>query len=589
MSTAASSTERPSNPLALLLQLRWTLLLRNYSRSRKNLFGLAFTALFFGPISVFLAVLVYEFGHDSAQVALLVSRAALAIIYGLWIAAPLLGFPLNESNDPSRLFVYPVTLRTILIAGVLGSVIEPATLLAVPVCVAVAQLFCHSLLSVVIAFLAVGLFMLHTLAVAQLLLLSLIGLLRSRQFRDVTIVLLPLCAVGAYIGQQALTRGLVGGGAVGTISHLEIWRVADWLPPGWAVHACIDAAGGRLASALALLLALAAAVIIPFPLASAALSRLYSGERGSAPAVARSQNSQLTRVSNARTSPRAASAEFAGSDIAALGTKERIYLVREPQYKALAVNALYTMAVVLFGFGVGFGRHSAPTDDFLRQAHGTYRAMGTSFHILDAILMVRALLIPSLLLLATTQLVFNIFGGDGSAITVLLTFPTPRLRLILAKNLAYAPVLIALGVVGAAASALLLHAADRLVLELAWVLAATLVIVGVGNLVSVRFPTRMIVRGQRFKSGGNVAYGGARGCAYAYLQTACYFGALAMLIPAAAAFILPPAFGDNKLLWAMVPLALIYAGIIYWIATQWAASLLARREPDLIAALVSDE
>ena len=311
MSTEASSTERPFNPLAILLHLRWTLLLRTYSRSRKNLVGLALTALFFGPISVFLAVLIYEFGHDSAQVAPLVSRAALAIIYGLWIAAPLLGFPLNESNDPSRLFVYPVSLRTILIAGILGSVIEPATLLAVPVCVAVALLFCHSVLSSVVAFLAVGLFMLHTLAVAQLLLLSLIGLLRSRQFRDVTIVLLPLVAVGAYIGQQALARGLIGSGAVGTISHLAIWRVADWLPPGWAVHACIDAAGGRIASALALLLALAVVVVIPFPLAAAALGRLYSGERGSTPDAACSRNSRLTHASNARTSPKAASAEGA--------------------------------------------------------------------------------------------------------------------------------------------------------------------------------------------------------------------------------------------------------------------------------------
>ena len=583
-----SPKQRASNALVLLLQLRWTLLLRTYSRSHKNLFGLAITALVFGPISVFLAVLAYEFGHDSAQAALLISRAALTIIYGLWIAAPLLGFPLNESNDPSRLFVYPVPLRTILVAGVLGSVIEPATLLAVPVCVAVALLFCHSVFSAVIAFLAVGLFMLHTLAVAQLLLLSLIGLLRSRQFRDITIVLLPLVAVGAYVGQQVLASGMIGN-AFGTISRLGVWRAADGLPPGWAVRACIDAAGGHLVSALVLVLALAAVVIIPFPLAAAALSRLYSGERGSMPSAARIPTAQLRRVPGAQTSPTAASAKFGGSDIAALGNKERIYLVREPQYKALAVNALYTMAVVLFGFGVGFGRHSGPANDLLRQAHGTYFAIGISFHLVDAVLVIRALLIPSLLLLATTQLVFNIFGGDGSAITVLLTFPTPRLRLILAKNLAYAPVLIALGLIGAAASVIFLHAADMLVIELAWVLAATLVIVGVGNLVSVRFPTRMIVRGQRFKSGSNVAYGGAQGCAYAYLQTLCYLGALAMLIPAAAAFIVPPTIGNEMLLWVTIPLALIYAGIIYWTATRWAASMLVRRETDMIAALVSDE
>ncbi len=586
--SAPTAAEQRPRLLKVLLWLRWILLLRTYNRNRKNLLGLAFTALIFGPISIGAATFVYLYGHDSPGAALLISRAALAVIYVIWIGAPLLGFPLNGANDPSRLFVYPVPLRTILAAGVLGSVIEPTTLLAIPVCIAVAALFCHSALSTIIAVAAVTLFMLHTLAAAQFILLSLIGLLQSRRFRDVTIVLLPLIAVVAYVGRQLVAQRIIGG-SYEAYALAGLWRIVDLFPPGWAAHACADAVDGRYLPAFGLASALAAAVIVPIPLAAAALGRLYRGERGSLPGGARVPATARRGLSSAPASSAGAAAEFGGGDVAALARKERIYLAREPQYKALAVNAVYTISVILFGFGVGFGRHGNAADDLLRQAQNTIQLGGVTLHLLNAILIARALLIPSLLLLATTQLVFNIFGGEGSAITVLLTLPTPRLKIIFAKNLVYAPILMALGLIGVVASVVILHTADLLALELAWVVMAALVVVGVGNLVSVRFPMRMIVRGQRSKSGGNVAYGGARGCAYAYLQTFCYIGALAMLAPAAGAFILPPALGHAGLLWLTVPIALAYAGIIYVLATRWAASMLVRREPDMIASLVADE
>ena len=63
--------------------------------------------------------------------------------------------------------------------------------------------------SAVLAVLALGLFLFHTLSLTQALLLMTAGVLRSRRFRDLMMILIPLFWMGYYILSRSLSRQVV--------------------------------------------------------------------------------------------------------------------------------------------------------------------------------------------------------------------------------------------------------------------------------------------------------------------------------------------------------------------------------------------
>jgi hypothetical protein len=267
------------------------------------------------------------------------------------------------------------------------------------------------------------------------------------------------------------------------------------------------------------------------------------------------------------------------SEVGALVQKEWIYLIREPQYKALAVNMVYSLVPMVFAFGL---RQHAPGADI-----SALTASGRLPPIWSLGIMI---VIPSALLLTTLALTFNVFGGEASAITVLLTMPTRRLQFLQAKNIAYLPISLLIASVGAIAGAVIMHGFSLLPIVAAWIVMVILVMMGTGNLVSVRFPHRIVIRGQRWRSGGNVAFGGgASGCGYALLYMLCYFAMFAALIPVAAAVLLPIAFDHDEIEPVTLLMAGVYSAGFYVLATRWAARILDRREPEMVAALAPEE
>jgi hypothetical protein len=571
-SVAAGRSVSTANAFRLLIWLKWTLLLRAYSRQPMRVVGAVIMLLVFAPLSIGAGVFCYLFTHDSPVLPALFLRAALGLAYAIWLITPLLGFPLNESYDPGRLFVYPVPLRTIFAANVIGGLMELSTLLALPVIVSLLILFCNGFVAAILACAAVLLFLCHTLAMAQLIMLSMIGFLRSRRFRDITIVVLPLIAVAFYIAQQALVRGMVQFDPRALLTT-SFWGALDWFPPGWATHAAQAARDGSFGVALAYIAALAIAAVVPVLLAASVLNGLYLGDRGpaadQAEAVAESPAGEDVSLA-------------ARGELFALARKERVYLVREPAYKALGVNTLYTLAALFFGF---------LQSGSLLENHTSASPLTPGMPEFVLIIgVIKTFSIPTVLLLATLPLTFNIFGGDASAITVLLSFPTPRWKILVGKNIAYAPVVLIVCGLGEVVASVLTKQIDMMPLGLVWVLLATPVVVGVGNLVSVRFPHKMVVRGQRWGKGGQVSFGsGPTGCGYAFLYLLCYLGSFAMLSPVAAAVVGPVLIGNAGILALTIPLAVIYSVFVYWGATILAVRLMARRESEIIGTLAPDE
>ncbi|MDQ2686260.1 MAG: hypothetical protein M3Y28_00160 [Armatimonadota bacterium] len=557
-----------TSPLRLMLWLKWTLTWRGYRNNRMKLVGAILSAVLFLPLSLGIAFGLHWATRAAPDLAPALTRAALGIVYLIWAVTPLLGFQLNESYDLTKLFTYPLSPRRIFLGSVLGSLLDLPVLLTLPTFAVLWNVFSPTPLAGVANAVLLALFLLHTLALGQAVTLALVGFLRSRRFRDITIILFPLLGMAYYIGQRMFFYQ-AGPDTFARLLHSPVWRVVDWLPPGYAASGLSAAAVGEWGLVLLRLGALALACALTFWAAATALQTLYLGDRG--PSVARPRRE--TTGAGATTQNRFASGglpAFVPADIAAVAVKEFLYLGREPQYKAMAVQSLYTVVAIAVPLLLP------------ATAHGG--AIGTLNFFGDWLLFA----FSATLLLSLLPLLFNLWGGEGAAITVLFSFPTRRRSLLLGKNLAHGVLLLVLNVVGLFLVAGLTNRWGALPLALVWTLLACPVLLAAGNLVSVRFPHRMLVRGQRWSRGGVATAGdNSQGCAYAFLYLLAYGATFAALLPAAAAVLLPRLLGWSPFWYALtLPLAAVYAGGLYVILLGQAETWLLAREPEIAARIV---
>ncbi len=560
------------SPLRLLLWLKWTLTWRGYRQNRMKVLGTIVLLLAFVPLSGGAAAGIWFLSTRFPALAFPIARDTLAVIYALWIITPLLGFPLNEAFDLTRLFVYPLTFRQIFSGSVLGSLIDLPVLLALPTLVVLLTLFSHSLGTGVVNTLLLALFLLHTLALGQAITLGLIGFLRSRRFRDITIVLFPLLGMAYYVGQRVLFAQLRMF-SLDRWVNAPLWQTAGRLPPGWAASGLESASRGGWLHALIQMGLLALATLATLAVAAQILQSLYLGDAGPGtpqrPAASPAPPPAMGPT-GARVAPWA---RFLPPAAAAVMGKEWVYLQREPQYKAMAVNVLYTLAAIglpfllpLSGHGDTRGRLS-----FL----GEWLLFG----------------IAGTLLLALLPLLFNIFGGEGAAVTVLFSFPTRRRDMLLGKNGAHGVVLLLVAAIGLTAAAALTHQWQALPAAFALVILAAPVLLAVGNLVSIRLPHRVLVRGQRWSRGGIASASGGlgEGCGYAFLYLAAYIAAFAAVLPCVAAVLLPGRFGIAPGWYALsLPLALGYALVLYRVLLGQAETWLLAREPEIAGRIVPE-
>jgi hypothetical protein len=348
----------------------------------------------------------------------------------------------------------------------------------------------------------------------------------------------------------------------------------------------VAARAGDYSIAAGMDVALATCGLLLISAASFVLQRLYTGDAGPAPGPARQPLVQTVATARGVSFLERATAKMRGSfasewilPAAAIAQKEGRYLVREPQYKAIAVNMLYSLFVLAVPFLWGTGGQSA----------------GPSLH-LSALHNIMPFLATGVLMLATMPLVFNIFGGEGAAVTVLLSFPTPRPAILLGKNATHSLLILALAGVALVALCSALHALDVAALAFVWVLAATPVMLGAGNLISVFFPHRFAIRGQRWSRGERVNIGGASsgggtgsGCAYYFLYLMAYIATSAAVAPALAAVLLPVlGIISTGWLYLTVPLAALYSLTIYTLTLFMSATFLQKREQEIIAKVAPD-
>nr|WP_246497051.1 hypothetical protein [Sphaerisporangium rubeum] len=387
-----------------------------------------------------------------------------------WVLAPLMAFGVDDTLDPSRLALFPLTARQMAAGMFTAAVVGPwpvATLLLLTgAVIGVSRGPGGLLVGVVAALLQFALCVVASRAVTT----ALSRLLRTRRGRDLLAVGVLVLVLLPQIPNLLIGRG------VGDAPSVILERLAGtlrWTPPGMAAHAMADGGLAALAdlAAVALVVAALGAVWI------ATLRRIM---------VTADASTQVGSVRRSRLD-----ALLPAGMIGAVAAKELKYLRREPRGR-LGWMAALTVPVILM-----FSLTSGPTP-----LTGVTAAL---FPAATAALMIGLQ-------------VANTFGLDGRALwmNALVHSSEHDLRTDLAGrhlavSLAAVPVLLVMSVAGALIAGDIVWAVPAL-LGSAGLLAVAL---GVGSVISVTLPYTYPERLNAFTSAapgqGGVAFAGSFG------------------------------------------------------------------------------
>jgi ABC-2 type transport system permease protein len=555
-----------SKYLLLLFRLKGRLLWRTFTRDTTALVGVILIILLFTPLALGGAIgaLAGFFLLPPAQNEQLL-RGVLLAIYLFWLLSLVLGFALNEDFDISKLFFYPISPRLIFLGTLLSSLLDIFVLLLLPTMLAVVIGFSRSLAAFPLVLAGVGLFFLHTLSLIQVLRLAGAGLLRSRRFRDVMIVLLPLFMIGIYVLFQLPTLVWRRSAEINwaQLLHSRAWEIINFLPPGLAARGIAAAEQGHYLASLGFLGILALLTLGAIYLAGWLVELIYAGE-----AIGGTVGKRAPRPTRPLPAPRndapAVPSRFFGfllrsPEMQAIAGKEIKYLVRDPYFKANLGGTLYMMVMALF------------------MVFRFRELEGREYFNLGALLLWGA---SSLMLLMECSLTFNIFGTEGFAAANLFLFPARRREILLGKNLVLFVALLAVNGVLLMIFCLVAGRLSLFPLIWLWFALATLLLVGAGNLVSVWFPYRIIMRGWR-----PVPQSASRNLAYGFAQLGIVLVLAVLALPVLACLIVPAFWVSHFWFAITIPFALVYAAGGYLLGLRLAENALAAREIEIIEKL----
>lgn len=544
-----------------LFWLRTKLLLRGYSRDWRRVVGAILLLLvaipFLGGIA--LATLAgYVFRPRSEAVELLM--LVLVGLYLFWSFLPLIEFGVNEGLDVTKLTLYPLTRMERMISLLLATLLDIPTLGIVALFSVILLGWSRPPITLLIAVPALLIAYIHIVGLSQLVLACFMGMLRSRRYRDMSIILFALFGSACSIGQQVIARSLAGfdfrhGDPFASI-HLA--QYLQFAPPGMDGRAIVLASQGDWWQALGWL-AISALLTIPLLwLWMVALERgIAMAESGGG------SGSRPRRAAPALGAPAAGLAqptarrrltELLPLPVQAMFRKDLYYFWRDPQMKASMLSSLFILIVIFVGpaFGTGSATHARPWTVLI------------------------SCLAP---LFLTMNLSLNALGLERQALSTLFLFPARPLYILWGKNLAVAVVAIGEQLLIAAAFSILTGAWQFYLPAVLVGLAAIAVMLGCGNVVSVLLP----FRSAQMRMGSSSSGSPESGCLRLLLGTLSMSATFLILSPVIAGVVVPVIVNQLALLTITLPLALVYGLAIYQGASWFVAPRLLRRMPEILA------
>lgn len=562
-----------------LLALRWKLGVRRYRRSVSSLIGLIalliFT-LFFAASAGLLTGLGYTNLPRAAAEQVLFG--ALGLLYLAWAILPALQYSVNEGLDVTKLHTYPVTRAERMVSLTVSTLFDPATIIILSVFAAVLVGWHASAAATVLTVVALALLYVHIVGASQFTLAVLIGLLRSRRYRDLSIIVFALLSVTCSLSGQFATTLLRHIRGIELLGRLDLGRYLQWTPPGMAARAIIAANAGATLGALPWLIALLA--LTPVLL----IAWAWVLDRGVTTPEGGGETKRRRRAVGVTLGARPSLGESFGADlaaslpvsrargrlrlispvIAAIAVKDLRYFWRDPQIKASLLSSLVLLFVVV-----------APS-----LTHGNATS---SNYVAQHLAGMQPLLAPLPALLIVLTLSLNAFGLERQGLQSLFLTPARPIDILWGKNLA-------VGIVAFAAQLTLITVVSALTgdwnaMPLAIIEggAATLTLLGAGNVTSVLLPLRV----RQLQMGSN-NLSSENGCLRSVISLGALWGTLIVLTPVFILLLLPSLLEHRQWLIFSAPLALFYGLSLYQIATLLIAPRLLKRAPEILAVVARD-
>jgi hypothetical protein len=556
-----------------ILSARWRILFKGLARKP---WMLLLTAVGTLAWAAFVALLTLGAGFGMAYVrsqpeldpyAAPALHAAFLFVLVSLAVSPALGLRGNEFLDVTKLFVFPVSHRTVFAATLLGLATSNSVLfLTLPLAAAVVG-YGGGVAAVAGGVAAALLTAFVGVAVGQTGLLLFLDVFRSRRWRDLSRLVLALLSAGIYAAMRFTSGSAAGGGARAVLETFDRWK--DWtlpLPSWWGAHAVTGAGWVRWLPALALPVALAWLVRV----AAHLQERAYFGEiEERRESVAGSRGGIAGWVG--RTVPGA---------LGAAAEKDLRILFRDPTVRIQLIQQ-FAYAIVPLVAAFWSGRGGRGGGDGVAE----FAYVGVAY----------------LPLLLTLGLVMNPLGTEGTGIQHALLTPVARSTFLAGKMVALCVVLGgAAAVLSCAATTglavFVAHAGAAEVVRRAALgavesLAAFAVFAGVGAVTGAAFPARVVSRDRRALKQTS---SGRRGCVGTLAGFAALLVGMALCAPVAVAFHHPAlarlAERDSTPLLALtVPLAVAWGGLVAWAGCRVGGTLLVSREEEASSDLTRSE
>jgi hypothetical protein len=561
----------------LLFAANWRVWLNRISQRPvtlvANIVLLVFMSGFAVVGSVFLAAGIHWLRVNRPDIAAAAVHQVFLSVSFVIVVTPVLGFRGNEFLDVTKLFVFPVGHRTVFAAtlcGLMGS--GAVVFFSVPLFAAVIG-YGGSAGSVAAGLVSAVLLLFVAVALGQFLLLAFLNTLRSRKWRDISMVLVPLVVGGSYVTFNVMSRRGAAGGTflLGSVEWFDKWkRYTLPLPSWWAAEAVTGEGWPRFLPVAALV-----AVTAWLVRASAVLQeKAYHGDVGG--------DSEVLGVSQRGIFARIA-ARIRGP-LGALVEKEIAILRREPAVRSILIGqAMYPI------MWCGLGTWQLVTAHSVQELAKWVPLAG---------------LVAYPLLLMELGLVMNLLGLEGGGAVHAMLLPVKRRVLLLGKDVAY---LLVFGTMNAAVAivltvaAFLLTPGGSVAVCATWALLGALegycvvaIGLGIGNIMSVVNPIRVAVRDRRAI---RQQVGGRDGCLRNLVGVGAVMGSLFLCVPIGLLFHLPYAltmygksFAPEWIVLVTIPMAVALSLGVLMAGAALGGRLLAAREEDILARLTkSDE
>lgn len=467
--------------LFALIWLKWTLV-RNSLRSRRAvagrvasvvgvLAGLGLSlaaALGVGVGAYFLSAHAGRGGVGARELnaGFAVLLFIFTLVFLMWALMPLvLGG--GSRFEPSRMLLYPVSLRRLFAFDFLSDLTSLTSVFVVPslcaLCVGVGLGRGNLAAGLVVACVAVA----FGLSFSKLLSVGVGALMRARRTRGET----ALAVVGGVLG---LTGVLMGQLMPYLQSHADSLAWASWTPPG----AAADALARGLFAGDSGALVVSVLTLVAYTFVCVLLA--YRVARRTALGVGGGKASRKAREPQAPTQAVRAAGyagwqlPFVSQEFSALFEKEVRYASRNAQLRVIAVMAVALTVVLRLGpAGAGSRRMWGGLTPYAEGA-------GAVFSVIYIFMLV-------------SPVSTNLFGYDGSGMRALVLSPVSRRTILLAKNAAVTLIALLLVLVGVGVGGFFLGdlTAPVLLFALLSFVTTAALFAPFGNWLSLQFPKRV--------------------------------------------------------------------------------------------------